>query len=125
MSVLDMLMSADCPDARKDLKTADVEIPRLSVGGEKAVFTLRQLTYNEYAKIRLLPQERQDFAMILSGVKEPNLKDTGLLDNSRGIYTQDDLVQALFTPGEITKLIIKINQLSGYAEGTVNELKNA
>lgn len=124
MSVLDLLLSADRPDARKDLKTCEVEIPRLSTETDKAIFKVRQLTYDEYINIRSLPESGQDFAIILSGVIDPNLKDKKLLDASRGIHTQDDLIRSLFTPGEITKLIVKINSLSGYSASSVVDLKN-
>ncbi len=47
VSVLDLLLRPELPDVRRELPEKQVEVKRLSgLTGEKAVFTLRGLTYD-------------------------------------------------------------------------------
>lgn len=118
--------------------TRQVEITRLSkAAGEPVIFTIRALTGKEM-------QDAQDAAMklgkrgeleemdsqmlqmlcVLYATKDPNLKDKELLA-MYGAATPEELFDGRFLlPGEISQLFSEIQDLSGFSEGAVAELKN-
>lgn len=125
MELLDFLLSGKCPDARVARKTKDVEVKRLSTKDCKAVFTLQAMSYDELIRLRSLPAESAEIRQVLDGIKEPSLKDPRFLQKEKGILTQEDVVRALFTPGEITSLAREVTKLSGFDRDAVTEVKNA
>ena len=118
--------------------TKKVEIKRLSeTVGQPVVFTVRALTGEEF-------QDAQDAAMriskrgeveeldsrtlqvmcVLFGTQDPNLKDKELLDLYEAA-TPDQLLDGRFLlPGELSQLFNAIQELSGFGDGAVQEIKN-
>lgn len=118
--------------------TRRVEVKRLSkAAGQPVVFTIRALTGREM-------QDAQDAAMkigkrgeleetdyrtlqmlcVLYATKDPDLKDKDLLA-MYGAAVPEDLFDGRFLlPGEISQLFNEIQDLSGFSDGAVEELKN-
>ncbi len=122
----------------KLMPTRQVEITRLSdVIGEPVIFTIRALTGEEF-------QEAQEAAMsiskrgevedldsrmlqimcVLNGVQDPNLRDKDLLAAYEAATPEQLMNGALLLPGELSQLFNAIQELSGFGEGAVSEVKN-
>lgn len=126
VSVLDLLLRPEVPDARKALPERKVEVTRLSeLTGEPVVFTVRALSYSEIRRVQDKPREEQAVSAVLYGCREPDFRDKRLLDPERGIATPLEAVTARLTAGEIDELYIEIQKLSGYLRRTLAEVKNA
>jgi len=125
VSVLDLLLRPELPDVRKALPEKQVEVKRLSeLTGEKVIFTLRGLTYDQVRRIQDHPRAEQAVQGVLFGCVSPNWKDPALLDNSKSIATPADAVKARLTAGEIDELYIEIQDLTGYLRRTLDDVKN-
>ena len=135
MSTIDLLLGLDANKIQRP--TQEVEIKRLTdIAGSPVIFKCQALdsdTYNEIQKnavdidskggiTGLDVGEVQTF-MVLAGVSTPDLKDTGLLSHY-GAVTPKELLPKLLLPGEITTLFNLINNLSGFGEGAVENIKN-
>lgn len=126
VSVLDLLLRPEVPDARKALPEKKVEVTRLSeLAGEPVIFTVRALSYNEIRKVQDKPREDQAVTAVLCGCKDPDFRDKRLLDPEKGLAAPPDAVKAKLTAGEIDELYIEIQKLSGYLRRTLSEVKNA
>lgn len=124
-SVLDLLLRPELPDVRRVLQEKQVEVKRLSkLTGEKVVFTLRALTYDQVRRIQDHPRGEQAVQGVIQGCVSPDWKDPALLDVSRSIATPADAVKARLTAGEIDELYIEIQALSGYLDRTLADVKN-
>lgn len=132
-SALDLLLGVDIGKFEKP--TREIEIKRLSQAlGAKVVFVVQGLDPDQMEKVNenavtmtgkdvdLNMNEMQLFA-VLEGVKEPNLKDKALREKF-GAPTPKELVKKLLLAGEITKIYQVISELSGFADDSVEELKN-
>ena len=64
-----------------------------------------------------------DLYVIYECMVEPSLKDKALQE-ACGCTTPVDVVQAVFSPGEIAQLSAKLIELAGYGDGVVTEVKN-
>ncbi len=53
--------------------------------------------------------------MLIAAIQEPNLNSTALQD-SWGVNGAYNLMLKMFTPGELTKLRLKMNELNGLAD---------
>jgi len=123
--VLDLLLRPELPDVRRELPEKQVEVKRLSkLTGEKAVFTLRGLTYDQVRRVQDYPRGEQAVQGVLLGCADPKWKDPSLLDTSRSIATPADAVKARLTAGEIDELYMEIQELSGYLRRTLADVKN-
>lgn len=61
---------------------------------------------------------------VLNGTQDPNLRDKQLLDLYEAA-TPDELLNGSFMlPGEVSQLFNAIQELSGFGEGAVSEVKN-
>lgn len=134
---LAVLLGADRGKLRL-VPVRQVEMKRLSeAAGEPVIFTVRALTGDEFqdaqdASMRITKRgEVEDMdarAMqincVLSGIKEPDLKNKELQE----IYeasTPDELLDGRFLlPGEVTHLFNVVQELSGFGEGSIEEIKN-
>ena len=134
---LAVLLGADRGKLRL-VPTRQVDMKRLSfAAGEPVIFTVRALTGDEFqdaqdASMRITKRgEVEDMdtrAMqincVLSGIKEPDLKSHELQE----IYeasTPDELLDGRFLlPGEVTHLFTIIQDLSGFGEDAIEEIKN-
>jgi len=136
-NTLAVLLGAD-RGKLKLMPTRQVEITRLSdVVGEPVIFTIRALTGEEF-------QEAQEAAMsiskrgevedldsrmlqimcVLNGVQDPNLRDKDLLAAYDAATPEQLMNGALMLPGELSQLFNAIQELSGFGEGAVSEVKN-
>jgi len=71
------------------------------------------------------PREDQAVYAVLYGCKDPDWRDSRLLDPEKGAVTPPDAIKARLTAGEIDELYIEIQKLSGYLRKTLAEVKNA
>ena len=136
-NTLAVLLGAD-RGKLKLMPTRQVEITRLSdVVGEPVIFTIRALTGEEF-------QEAQEAAMsiskrgevedldsrmlqimcVLNGVQDPNLRDKDLLAAYDAATPEQLMNGALMLPGELSQLFNVIQELSGFGEGAVSDVKN-
>ena len=136
-NTLAVLLGAD-RGKLKLMPTRQVEITRLSeVIGEPVIFTIRALNGEEF-------QEAQESAMsiskrgevedldsrmlqimcVLNGVQDPNLRDKDLLAAYEAATPEQLMNGALLLPGELSQLFNAIQELSGFGEGAVSEVKN-
>ena len=136
-NTLAVLLGAD-RGKLKLMPTRQVEITRLSdVVGEPVIFTIRALTGEEF-------QEAQEAAMsiskrgevedldsrmlqimcVLNGVQDPNLRDKDLLAAYDAATPEQLMNGSLMLPGELSQLFNAIQELSGFGEGAVSEVKN-
>ncbi|MBU3098746.1 MULTISPECIES: phage tail assembly chaperone [Clostridium] len=135
MNTIDLLLGLDTGKIKKPTQT--MELKRLSklVKG-KVEFKCQALDSDTYSEIQknavdmdskgaikgLNVGEMQTF-MVLAGVAEPNLKDATLLKHY-GAVTPKELLLKLLLPGELVTLYNLINDLSGFSEDTVEDIKN-
>ncbi len=125
VSVLDLLLRPELPDVRRELPEKQVEVKRLSeLTGEKAVFTLRALTYDQVRRVQDYPRGEQAVQGVLYGCVSPNWKNPALVDTAKSIATPADAVKARLTAGEIDELYMEIQELSGYLRRTLADVKN-
>ncbi|WP_454054575.1 phage tail assembly chaperone [Clostridium sp. Marseille-Q7071] len=135
MSTIDLLLKVDTNKLFRPEK--QVEIKRLSeLAGEKVVFTCQALNASEIeeatnnaltiksdGEVDIKNNDMQLF-VLLSGVKEPNLKSKELREYYECL-TPKDLINKLLLPGEVSHLYNTINDLSGFGKGQVEEIKNS
>ncbi|PGT89216.1 XkdN-like protein [Bacillus sp. AFS040349] len=111
-----------------DLPTKQVKIKRL---GEDAVFTIKGLNNPRLEEIREMATNKEgeinsaevQVETILSGIVEPNLRNGEYLKHF-GVATPYDLVDKLFLPGERQYIYGTIQDLSGFADDAIEEIKN-
>lgn len=138
-TTLAVLLGAD-RGKLKLVPTRQVEINRLSeIAGEPVVFTMRALTGDELTECqeasmraaRNGEEEEMDsrtmqVMCVLTACKDPNLRDKELM----ALYeaaTPEQLLNGdspLLLPGEISHLFTVTQELSGFGEGAVSEVKN-
>jgi hypothetical protein len=135
MNTIDLLLGLDSKKIEKP--TREVEIKRLSaLANSPVIFKCQAVDSDTYSEIQqnainlsnkgevtgINMGEMQTF-MILGGVIEPSLKDKALMSHY-GAVTPKELVSKLLLPGEVTTLFNVINELSGFGEGAVEDIKN-
>ncbi|UGB31709.1 phage tail assembly chaperone [Metabacillus sp. B2-18] len=111
-----------------ELPSKQVKIKRL---GEDAVFTLKGLDNPRIEEIREMATNKDgelniaefQAETILSAVIEPNLRNGEYLKHF-GVATPYDLVDKLFLPGERQYIYGTIQDLSGFADDAIEEVKN-
>ena len=136
-NTLAVLLGADRGKLRL-MPTKEVEITRLSeIVGQPVIFSIRALTGEEFqeaqqAALSLTKRgevEDVDSRMlqvmcVLNGTQDPNLKDKQLLEMYEAA-TPDQLLNGSFLlPGEVSQLFNTIQELSGFGEDAVAEVKN-
>lgn len=136
-STFDLLLGMGNGKLQRPFK--EVELKRLSQSaGEPVVFKCQALTMDEFEEIQEISMsiskkgELENFSAsrvqlftVLQGVVEPNLKEPQLLE-AFGVSTPKQLLESskLLLPGEITQIYNMISSLSGFGEGSMEELKN-
>lgn len=135
MNTLDLLLSAD--RAKMETPTGEKNITRLSKSlGKPVIFKYRALTPDEDAEIRKegikfnskgefedLDSSEMQCYQILHGVIDPSFKSDELSKKFGG-GSPIDTIKAILLPGEISALATAIQDLSGFGEGAVEDLKN-
>lgn len=124
-SVLELLLRPEAPNVLKELPTRKYRIKRLSgLLGQDVVFTLRALPYGKVQALKRAADDDLGVRVVLAGTVDPDLKSKALKDKFGGA-TPADTVAAMLLPGEIEDLQRAIEQMSGYRQQTIDEVKNA
>lgn len=118
MTTLELLLANELPEP----KTKDIKVKRLSEAwGQDVVLTLRELSYNEVKSLLKEEGDHMRAAIVLEGVKEPNMRNMELMKKMKAA-TPLEAVEKLFQPGEIEDIAIEIEMLSGYRHKTVADM---
>lgn len=125
MNIIDLLLETDAKKLEEST-TKKYEITRLSkVLGQKFEIEIHGLTSKKINE--LLDMETKDVRnfTILEAVKVDGKK----LNNSKlmekfGVVEPQDLLNKIFTSGELDAIYKQINELSGYKKDAVIEIKN-
>lgn len=134
MSVLKALLKTDKKDFEMPKKY--IEMPRLSkIAKEKVVFTIQGISQikmdeinemvmniNVKTKEYNIDLNEMRLAVISEGVKDPNLRDADLQAHF-GVANTYELIKRMLTSGERDYLFNELQNLSGYGEDVVKEVK--
>lgn len=132
MSVVNSLLKIDA--GKLSLPQKEVNIKRLSESaGEPVVFVLSGVGAEKLEEIRemnttitgdnvQINSQELRLAVISEGVIEPDLKDKKLQEHY-GVKTTYDLIKKLLLAGERETIYSIIQDLSGYDEHAVEEVK--
>lgn len=112
--VMDLLLGL----GPKGMRTQKIKMRDLSKrAGTDVVFTVRELGYNEVKDIHRMEGGRPDgdiaVAVVLAGVREPNLRAAELRERYSA-PTPAELLPKMLSAGEIDELAMRIERLSGY-----------
>lgn len=128
MSVLDLLLETD--PKKLELKfSKQYEVKRLSekIGG-KFIVNCTPLTNEQLSHVSEISKNNADMKInvVLECCKIDGkiIANKELMDKFKAI-TPIDLMEKLFLPGEIYKLYETVNDMSGYGDGVVEEIKNS
>ena len=115
--ILDILIKSE----KRKLPEKEIKLKRLSKEiGKDIIFKIKALPFDEVADITSM-SDNMRVQIVLSGVINPNLKSTALMDKY-GVPTPEDVVKKMFLAGEIDDISREIEKLSGYRESTVETL---
>lgn len=104
-------------------QTAEFRHARFSQeAGEDVVFKIQSLRFDELEEIKRCHEEDSEVYSLLEGMVEPSLKNPELLRKYK-VSGYDELVKAIFLPGEITRISTQIVALSGFRKDTIEEIK--
>ena len=79
--LLDMLLSADCPNVAKNLPEKRIEVVTLSQRlGKKAVFTIKALPYGKVQALRQMDERNTSLNIVLEGCVDPDWRSKELPD---------------------------------------------
>ena len=121
ISAVDLLLRPDAPAVTKERKTVELTVKRLSAAfGTPFIVTLKGLSYNEYHDIVNAKDATVD--IVLAGTVSPNLRDPRLLEQY-GVPTPVELLKAVFLPGELAEMARRIEQLTGFRQSMLAEIK--
>jgi hypothetical protein len=126
-NVLDILLGVDAGKVKKQRK--EVRIKSLSeYAGTDVIFTVEGLSGEQFERVQEnvgdnASQTDIHVFALLEGVVSPNLKDKALRERY-GAETPKELVKKLLLGGEIANLYLAISEMSGFDEGSVQEVKN-
>lgn len=129
MDTLELFLKNDINKIKRP--SGKMEINRLSKAfGSAVIFEYEALTLDELEDVRQSAIKDDKFEAslmwtftILKSVKNPNLKSQELRDKL-GVPTPVDVVKKILLSGEIQQLYNSINEISGFGEGSVTEIKN-
>lgn len=133
MNKIDLLLKID--KTKLVRPTKEVEVKRLSeILGEPFTVVCQALTSDEFGEIQesvsmssegdLNLERNLQANYIVKGVKDPCFTNQQVIEYF-GATKAIEAVNKIFLPGEITALFNTINQLSGFAKGSVEEVKNS
>ena len=104
-------------------QTAEFRHARFSQeAGEDVIFTLRALDFDQLEEINTLHETDGDVYVVLEGMVEPNLKNDELRKKYKAAG-YDELVKAIFLPGEIKRIATHVMALSGFRADSVTKLE--
>lgn len=135
-NTLALLLGAD-RGRLKVVPTKQVEVKRLTEAlGEPVLFTVRALSGEEYQDVLDMTMtgkgKDKDFDFntsqmmtLLNGIVDPDLKNKDLIE-MYGAKTPEDLIMRsdFLLPGERMALYTAIQELSGFNDEAVTEVKN-
>lgn len=134
MNTVDILMKLDA-EKLKEKPKAQLEINRLSkLSGEPFIVELEAVPARRYTdlvagvvdkngNIDASKGYKANKMIVLAGMKEPSMKDKALLEYY-GCSTPEELLETIFTGGEISAIAEKIIEISGMSGDVVKEVKN-
>ena len=108
-SVIDSLL--DLPEFEPE--TSAVKLPRLNI-----VLELRELPYDKLIKLTREP-EAQLHLILAAVTNHPEMRDKAWYHDKKGCATPVDALKKLLRKGEVEKVCRAIDQLHGYAVGSV------
>lgn len=120
--ILDRLLGSE--DVSKSLPTKKIELPRLSTDGKPFVLTLRALPWSKAQQLRQLEGDDAPLQVILASCADFDRLEPSEEDIARGDVTLADVLKHHLLPGEITRLVLAIDELNGYRGSYVREIKN-
>lgn len=128
MSILDLLLETDIK--KLELKfSKDFEVKRLSEKiGKPFVVSCSPMTNDQLTHISEVSKNNSDMKIhvVIECCKIEGKKiATKELMEKFNVITAFELVQKLFLPGEIYEMYTQVNNMSGYGEGAVEEIKNS
>lgn len=94
--------------------------------GNPVVFRIRELSYDKICELQEMNRSSDigfTAGLITAGVVEPNLRDERL-QKALGVVTPYEVVRKMLRAGEIAKLQIAIERLSGYRSSTLQILED-
>ena len=119
MNILEFLKN-NTPDNKRTAQFKHIRFSKQA--GEDVILTLRALSFDRLEEIRRIHGRKSDLYIVLEGVVEPNLKD-GDLRQKYKVTGDEQLIGKVFLAGEIDNISNQILILSGYGNGSVEELK--
>lgn len=120
--ILKRLLGA--PDVSKNLPTKRVELPRLSTEDQPFVLTLRALPWSKAQQLQQMDADDARLQVILASCADLDRLDPAEQDVQAGIMTLEDVLKHKLLPGEITRLVMVIDELNGYRGDYIREVKN-
>lgn len=127
MSILDRLLETDA-EKLQDREKRQYEIKRLSdLLGEKFTVNCKPMSREQVLHIGEISSQKGDFQTntVLEACDVEGKKfSSGELLEKFGVVSGKEVVEKLFLPGEISALYDKVNEISGYGENAVEEVKN-
>lgn len=120
MNILDFLKN-NTPDNKQ---TEEFVITRFSEQvKENVTLTLQGLGFDRLEEINTNHAEDSDIYIALDGIKEPNLRDESLMKKYKVAGGYDELIKAIFLPGEVYAISKRVMALSGYRADSVKKLE--
>lgn len=120
--VLNRLLGA--PDLALNLPTKNFELPRLSTDGKPFVLKLRALPWSKAQQLRQMDGADAQLQVIIASCDDLDRLDASMQDAKAGIMTLEDVLKHKLLPGEITRLVMAIDELNGYRGDYIREVKN-
>jgi len=128
MNAVELLLKMDKGKVQT-VPTKQVEVTRLSeIAGEPFIVTLQAVSGDKWNDIAetigvSAGNYKNSKHLLLSGMVDPKLSDHKLQEKWDAV-TPLDLMERLFTAGEIMNLAAEVTDLSGLGENAVAEVKN-
>ena len=126
MGILEKLLETNV-DKLKEIEKVEREIPRLTkIFEEPFVVTCYPITEEQIKHVMEISKEgntRANFVLEGCRLEGKKLSDKMVLE-WLGVHSGMDAVKTLFRAGEIQGIYDVINELSGYGDDAVKEIKN-
>lgn len=127
MSILDKLLEVDI-EKLQNREKRQYEVKRLSeLFGEPFFVNCKPLSREQVIHIGEISGKKGDFqsntVLEACDVEGKKFSSEGMLEKF-GVVSGKEVVEKLFLPGEISALYDKVNEISGYGENAVEEVKN-
>jgi len=120
MNILDFLKN----NTPNNKQTEEIVITRFSEQvKENVTLTLQGLDFDHLEEINTNHPGDSNVYVVLDGIKEPNLRDESLMKKYKVAGGYDELMKAIFLPGEIFEISKKVMALSGYSKDSVKKLE--